>query len=89
MAGELPLRCLGLDAPPIAILLCCVGYGIVNRVVCKSFATTLILPPNIFAYFIRRAGTALPAHSNISDLICRNANGGEIKKPNKINVLTF
>ena len=58
-------------------------------VVCKSFATTLISPPNIFAYFIRRAGTALPAHSNISDLICRNANGGEIQKPNKINVLTL
>ena len=25
MAGELPLRCLGLDAPPIAILACVVS----------------------------------------------------------------
>jgi len=64
-------------------------YGIVNRCCLQIIRHYFDFAPNIFAYFIRRAGTALPAHSNISDLICRNANGGEIQKPNKINVLTF
>jgi len=58
-------------------------------VVYKSFATTLISPPNIFHYFIGHRDICILQWRPAPDLNCSNANGGEIQKPNKINVLTL
>jgi hypothetical protein len=60
-----------------------------SRINLRYFDLTLFCCPNIFHYFIRHRETWLIPGNDISDLICRNANGGEIQKPNKINVLTF